>query len=110
MLLHRFHPKSPFSPRKPPSIQRQSQLHTDNNTHNMSVVVPPSFQIGTDAKPALTTPTSPSSDGVANGHKKVDHGNGVDKLAYTDDDAGVKLKSTDGRVFKVHSYLLKAHR
>lgn len=41
-------------------------------------------------------------------NKKADVSNGVDKLAYTDDDADVALKSTDGRVFKVHSYLLKA--
>jgi hypothetical protein len=59
-----------------------------------------------------------------NGHNDVDHhhtraisqstdssknGNGNHKVTYEDPNADVALRSSDGRIFKVESYVLKAH-
>jgi len=35
--------------------------------------------------------------------------NGNHKVTYEDPDADVALRSSDGRIFKVESYVLKAH-
>ena len=57
-----------------------------------------------------------------NGHNDVDHHhtraisqstdsskNGIHKVTYEDPNADVALRSSDGRIFKVESYVLKAH-
>lgn len=36
--------------------------------------------------------------------------NGQPKVTYEDPDADVSLKSNEGRIFKVESYVLKTHR
>jgi uncharacterized spore protein YtfJ len=61
------------------------------------------------------TPSSTALNGNGNGNGKFNghgsgNGGGNGGTAYADPDADVELKSTDGRVFKVHSYFLKAHR
>jgi hypothetical protein len=37
------------------------------------------------------------------------NGNGNHKVTYEDPNADVALRSSDGRIFKVESYVLKAH-
>jgi len=57
-----------------------------------------------------------------NGHNDIDHHhtraisqstdsskNGNHKVTYEDPNADVALRSSDGRIFKVESYVLKAH-
>ena len=41
---------------------------------------------------------------------KSGNGNGVQKVAYEDPNADVSLRSNEGRIFKVESYVLKTHR
>jgi hypothetical protein len=50
-----------------------------------------------------TTPDSVDSSTYKNG-------NGNHKVTYEDPDADVALKSSEGRIFKVESYVLKTHR
>lgn len=49
------------------------------------------------------SPASPASSTYKNGS------NGQ-KVTYDDPDADVALKSNEGRIFKVESYVLKTHR
>jgi hypothetical protein len=61
-------------------------------------------------------------NGHGNGHNDVDHHhnraisqstdsskNGNHKVTYEDPNADVALRSSDGRIFKVESYVLKTH-
>jgi hypothetical protein len=50
--------------------------------------------------PQSTTSTNSNSNNSKNGHK----------VTYEDPDADVSLRSSDGRIFKVESYVLKTHR
>lgn len=66
-------------------------------------------------------PIGQKHDGNGNGNnsgdytdKTVSHStdsskNGSHKVTYEDPDADVSLRSSDGRIFKVESYVLKTH-
>lgn len=53
------------------------------------------------------SPTASSTYKNGNGNG---NGNGTQKVTYEDPEVDVSLKSNDGRIFKVESYVLKTHR
>ena len=96
----------PLSSAYPPT----KHFHTTTTSMPINVTTP-----GSPMNSATGSHKTEGSDGISPG---VPEQNGVDKtvndkgnkITYVDPTADVSLVSLEGRIFKVESYVLKAHR